>query len=82
VSGDCNGDGKLDLATANFHSNTLSVLLGEGDGGFQTAVSYPVGLNPYGVATGDFNKDGKLDLAVVNYMGNNVSVLIGTGCAP
>jgi len=78
--GDFNGDGKLDLAVANSGSNDVSVLLGNGDGTFQTALYSPlVGVNPVSVAVGDFNGDGKLDLVVVNSFSNNVSVLLGNG---
>src|SRR5262249_41406660 len=48
--GDYNRDGILDLAVANFWSNTVSVLLGKGDGTFQAAANYPVGKNPVTVA--------------------------------
>jgi len=81
--GDFNGDGKLDLAVANNNSNlsgTVSILLGNGDGSFQTHVDYPVGMGPYSVAVGDFNRDGKLDLVVANYPSVfTVSVLLGNG---
>src|SRR5713226_9643456 len=53
--GDLNGDGKLDLAVANFLSNSVSVLLGNGDGTFQTAHNFAVGGSAYFVAMGDFN---------------------------
>jgi len=60
------GDGKLDLAVANFAnglSSTVSIFLGNGDGTFQTpAPSYVVGNGPISVVAGDFNGDGKLDL--------------------
>ena len=66
--GDFNGDGKLDLAVANFVDSSVSVLLGNGDGTFQVAVDYGTGSQgePLSVAVGDFNADGKLDLAVAN----------------
>ena len=60
--GDFNGDGKADLATANVDGNTVSVLLGNGDGSFRTNVDYSVGNPnwlPTSVAVGDFNGDGK-----------------------
>ena len=81
--GDFNGDGKLDLAAANNVGNTVSVLLGNGDGTFAAKVDYGTGTNPQSVTTGDFNGDGKLDLAVVNSYnstgGKTVSVLLGNG---
>ena len=78
--GDFNGDGKPDLATANYDSGTVSVLLGNGDGTFQAQTSlYRATAAPYSVAVGDFNGDGKPDLAATNYYGNTVSVLLGNG---
>jgi hypothetical protein len=77
--GDFNGDGKPDLAVANFEGNNVSVFIGNGDGTFQPAVYYATGRFAFTVATGDFNGDGKTDLAVTNYEGNNVSILLGNG---
>src|SRR5438309_1429738 len=79
--GDFNGDGKPDLAVANGSSpgGSVSLLLGRGDGTFQTAVSYAAGAAPHSVAVGDFNGDGRVDLAVANAGGGNVSVLLGRG---
>src|SRR5207245_3543929 len=77
--GDFNGDGKLDLAVTDNANNTVSVLLGNGDGTFQAAQTVPVGTNPALVAVGDFNGDGKPDLAVSNVVSNTVSVLLGNG---
>jgi hypothetical protein len=67
VVGDFNGDHILDLAVADGLGDSVSVLLGNGDGTFQAPVSDTLGgcIIPAGVATGDFNGDGKLDLAVV-----------------
>ena len=65
--GDFNGDGKLDLAVANEYSNSVSVLLGNGDGTFQAAKTSPPDRSYLtSVAVGDFNGDGKPDLAVAN----------------
>jgi hypothetical protein len=86
--GDFNGDGKLDLATANSGSypdfvGTVSVLLGNGDGAFQAARTFGVGAGPYSVAVGDFNGDGRPDLATASTYDKNVSVLINnTALAP
>lgn len=82
--GDFNGDGILDLVTANSGDNTVSVLLGKGAGAFQTQQIFAAGQAPSSVAVGDFNGDGILDLAVSNngaspsYAGT-VSVLLGNG---
>ena len=77
--GDFNGDGKPDLAVANGTSNDVSVLLGNGNGSFQTAVNYAIGSStqPVSLATGDFNGDGILDIAVANHLANTASVLLG-----
>ena len=60
---DFNGDGKSDLAAVTREG--VSVLLGNGDGNFQTAVNYGAGTNPVFVASADFNDDARLDLVVV-----------------
>jgi len=88
VSADFNGDGNLDLAvTLGFTDlfqakGNVGILLGNGDGTFQTPVNYRVPENPAGLVAGDFNGDGKVDLAVGSGLGTGkaaVSVLIGNG---
>ena len=79
---DFNGDGIADVAVTNDGNgsgNTVSVLLGNGDGTFQQQVTYPTGTAPYGVAVGDFNGDGIADLAVTNTTDDTVGVLLGNG---
>jgi hypothetical protein len=61
---DFNRDGILDLAVANYGSGTVSILLGNGDGSFSTALNYLAGPGPSWVAVGDLNRDGLPDLAV------------------
>ncbi len=63
---DLNGDTNPDIATANPSSDNVSVLLGNGDGTFQTAVDYAVGLGPFSVDIADLNGDTKPDIAVAN----------------
>jgi dienelactone hydrolase len=77
--GDFNGDGKLDLAVTNNGDNTVSVLLGKGDGTFAPAANYATGSQPFSVATGDFDGDGNTDLAVANVGETTVSVFLGKG---
>jgi hypothetical protein len=77
--GDLDGDGKPDLATANYWDDSVSVLLNNGDGTFAGKVNYGVGSYPRSVAVGDFSGDGKPDLAVANYGGDDVSVLANNG---
>jgi FG-GAP-like repeat/IPT/TIG domain/FG-GAP repeat len=79
AAGDFNGDGILDLAATNEMGNSVSILLGNGDGTFQPHVDYPTGAFPEQVVTGDFNGDGKLDLAVINALDATVSILLGNG---
>jgi hypothetical protein len=88
VSADFNGDGKMDLATANVENpGAISVLLGNGDGTFQSSVQYTVGINPGWITAADLNGDGITDLAVVNVgvsgppmpVPSSISVLLGNG---
>jgi len=77
--GDVNGDERPDLAVANSGGNTVSVLLGNGDGTFQSALTLTAGSYPDSVAVGDVNGDGRPDLVVANYYSNDVLVLLGNG---
>lgn len=76
VTGDFNGDGKLDLAAVGLYTNTVSVYLGDGYGAFIHHGDYPTGPgnNNDELVVGDFNGDGKLDLAV-----RGGAVLLGNG---
>lgn len=80
---DLNGDGNQDLVTANgqFANNSVSVLLGNGDGTFGKAAVYTAGQDPVAVAVGDFNRDGVPDVVTANQGGpaGTVSVLLGNG---
>jgi hypothetical protein len=78
---DLNADGNLDIVLADYTANgpgVVWVLLGNGDGTFQTPLSYPAGISPHGIAVGDFNHDGKPDVVVANQTAG-VTVLLGNG---
>jgi hypothetical protein len=74
-------DGHLSLVVANDDNpGTVSVLLGNGDGSFQSARTLSVPLYPTAVAVGDFTGDGHLDIVTANPSSfGSVSVLLGNG---
>jgi len=78
---DFNGDNRLDLAVikADGGVGDVGILLGNGDGTFQSPVDYATGNGPNKVAVGDFNGDDKPDLVVANGTDNTVSILLGNG---
>ena len=77
VAADFNGDGNLDIAVAT--SNGVTILLGNGTGGFTVSGSYAAGTGPSAIAAGVFTSNGIMDLAVANAGSNNVSILYGNG---
>jgi hypothetical protein len=80
VTGDFNGDGKLDWAVANAGDNTLTIYLGNGDDTSQLPIIVPLlGQSPVAIAAGDLNADGKIDLVVVETDSNTVGILFGNG---
>src|SRR5450631_134757 len=94
VLADLNGDGILDIVTANgfvYNGSGVSVLLGKKNGAFQPATTIVAAGNPSWIVVGDFNNDGKLDIAVGNEPNPNypppvggppvtdVSILLGKG---
>ena len=80
-TGDFNKDGLMDMAVANANDNTVSILLGNGDGTFAPATNSPVAVGgfPFFLAVADFNNDGSQDLAVGNQADSTVSILLGNG---
>ena len=77
VTGDFNNDGFMDLAVTDAANNRVMILLGNGDGTFQTAVSYPTGNKPVALIAQDFDGDGEPDLAAVNQTDGTVTILLG-----
>ncbi len=75
---DLDGDGDLDLATANNISDNTSILLNNGDGSFAAATHYSTGDGAYLVFAADLDGDGDLDLATAHWY-DNVSVLLNNG---
>jgi hypothetical protein len=79
TSGDFNGDGHGDLATVNGTSDDVSVLLGNGNGTFRSAVSFGVGKIPLAVVAEDMDRDGVLDLVLALSGSDQVVILRGDG---
>ncbi len=87
-AGDVNGDGVPDIVTTNFEGGNVTVLLGNGKGGFREAPGspFPAGEGPFSLALADVDRDGHLDLVVSNFSGragdtshDAVNVLLGDG---
>jgi hypothetical protein len=86
ATADLRGAGVNDLIVANSADNTLSVLLGNGDGTFGAQTTFPTATTPVSIASGQFNNgasasntDNILDLAVADKSANVVSILLGKG---
>jgi hypothetical protein len=76
---DFNGDGFTDFAAGNIRGNSVSVLFGDGKGGFLPHVTYSVGREPRGLSVLDLDGDGDMDLVTANRVGNNLSILLNKG---
>jgi FG-GAP-like repeat len=78
VTADFNNDGRADLAVADPFIGEVSILLGNGDGTFQSStIAVPGG--PYAIAAGDFTGNGLVDLAVADQYSSSVTILLGKG---
>jgi hypothetical protein len=81
VVADVNHDGVPDVVTANSLGNSVSILLGIGNGQFDPAIEIPLDgpAGPYAVFAGDFDGDGKPDLATANNISEDLAVRLSTG---
>ncbi|CAF3251064.1 unnamed protein product [Rotaria sp. Silwood2] len=82
IVGDFNNDHQLDIAVANFGTNNVGILLGNGDGSFRNQTSIETTPSrPLCLAVGDFNNDKQLDITIANYGTNSIGVHLGFGNA-
>ena len=82
VVADFDGDGKLDVAAADYYQGLVQIFNGVGDGTFTVGPFFYTDEGnsyPWGMVTGDFNHDQHTDIAVVNDDGTNVAVLLNDG---
>jgi hypothetical protein len=79
AAGYFNSDTNLDLVSANYNGDSVSVLLNNGDGSFQNVTNIATGDGAVSLVVADFNADSKSDVVVANYSAGTVSVLIGNG---
>jgi hypothetical protein len=79
ASGDVNNDGDPDVVCTNRLSNTVSIFLGDGQGGLTFSQNRTVGTGPLGIVCVDVNADGDRDIVTANRTGNSISVLLGNG---
>ncbi|CAF1004991.1 unnamed protein product [Rotaria sordida] len=79
--GDVNNDNQLDIIEVKRGINSISIVLGYGNGTFADPLLYSTGSDtrPRSVAAGDFNHDNCLDVTVANYGANNIGVFFGYG---
>lgn len=76
---DLNGDTFTDFAVGNIRGNAVSVLFGNGRGGFLQPMNYPVDLEPRGLSVLDLDGDGDMDIVTANRVGNTMAILYNKG---
>lgn len=76
---DLNGDGKPDAAVVNLNRQTVSVLDGDGFGGFSPPRTFPTTFNVSTVVAVDLNNDTRLDLVAAGQNQTQMAILINNG---
>ena len=79
MAGHLDAGGVLDLVTANQGSGTVSVLMGNGSGGFAAAVSYAACTGAHEPALADLDGDSDVDIAVACWGSTSIRVLANNG---
>ena len=79
ISADFDGDGELDLATANRHAENVSVLMGQGDGTFGAQTAFYSGELPIELTAADLNDDNRLDIIAINNLDDDITILYNQG---
>ena len=79
VTADFNGDGILDIVTADYSSTSLSILLGNSNGGFNPRYTLPTFGNALDLKLADMNNDGIMDIVVADYSVSKVGIYLGNG---
>ena len=79
LAGDLDGDGDIDLVTANRGTADVTVLFNAGNGLYPESMNFPTGLNPRYVHGGDFDGDGDIDLCTPDYTGMTETILDNDG---
>ncbi len=75
---DIDGDGNPDLLIASGGTDTLAVLLGNGEGSFTSGGHFAAGMEPVWTGVADFNRDGKKDVITINQYSGDVTLLVNT----
>ena len=79
VQGDVNHDQHMDLAVANYGTNSIGIHFGHGNGTFKDAIHYRLGSSrPWSMTVGDINRDNQSDLIVANHGVANIMILLGS----
>jgi hypothetical protein len=79
IVNDLNGDNVLDILLSNNSSNTLGILLGNGDGTFKPVLDLNINIQPSVIDINDINNDGNVDIIVANSLDSNTTILYGNG---